>query len=300
MIHFAFLIHLISVATGYSAVIISLLFYFKQKKQVILFHMFFLFSLLFISTSLAVDHYLKIIKISSNTEDLVTMIISAIGSVMCVLILPPFIHNLSGIKYSKIKNYIFMTLDIILIISTILYFVTNEINIMKFILQPILFGTIGYSLLFIFFTRKKIGNQDLKKSLRPFMIVILIYFPLMVADAFLGTLPFLPYNLSVPLFFLSINDVGILFIIGYLNQPAFLKNDSITEHFIEKFNISKREIEVIESLMLGKSNKEIAGIHCISPKTVENHLSNIYSKTTTKNRFQLISLLQSNKSLMAD
>lgn len=296
MIHIAFLIHLISVATGYSAVIISLLFYFKQKKQVILYHMFFLLSLFIISSSLAVDHYFKIIQTSNNsTEKLSTIILSSIGCLMCVFILPPFIHKLSGIKYSKIKNLIFTILNSILIVSTITFFVTKEINIMIFILQPILFGTIGYSLLFIFLARKKIGNQELKKSLRPFVIVILIYFPLMVADAFMGTLPFLPYNLSVPLFFLSINDVGILFIIGYLNQPAFLKNDSITEHFIKKFNISKREKEIIESLILGKSNKEIAEMLYISSKTVENHLSNIYAKTIAKNRFQLISLLQSNK-----
>lgn len=52
--------------------------------------------------------------------------------------------------------------------------------------------------------------------------------------------------------------------------------------------LSRREAEVAAHVVMGKSNKEIAGILFICEKTVKFHLTSIYKKLCTKNRAKLI------------
>lgn len=56
----------------------------------------------------------------------------------------------------------------------------------------------------------------------------------------------------------------------------------------KKYQISKRESEVIELLIQGKSNTEIERSLFISYNTVKNHIYNIYRKLGVKSRGQLI------------
>ncbi len=52
--------------------------------------------------------------------------------------------------------------------------------------------------------------------------------------------------------------------------------------------ISEREIEIIELVAQGLTNQEIAGTLTISKRTVDNHVSNIFTKTGAKNRVALL------------
>jgi len=63
---------------------------------------------------------------------------------------------------------------------------------------------------------------------------------------------------------------------------------SHTEKFYKKYNISDREVEIIEALVVGKTNKEIASELYISINTVKTHIKNIYRKLEVKNRVQLL------------
>ena len=52
--------------------------------------------------------------------------------------------------------------------------------------------------------------------------------------------------------------------------------------------ISEREIEIIELVAQGLTNQEIAATLTISTRTVDNHVSNIFTKTGAKNRVALL------------
>ena len=56
------------------------------------------------------------------------------------------------------------------------------------------------------------------------------------------------------------------------------------------FELTKREKEVLELLVDGKSNNEIAMLLSISLATVRFHLANIYSKLGAKNRIEAVTL----------
>ncbi|KIE05186.1 hypothetical protein NF27_EM00120 [Candidatus Jidaibacter acanthamoeba] len=55
-------------------------------------------------------------------------------------------------------------------------------------------------------------------------------------------------------------------------------------------NLTKREVECLQNLALGKSVKEIANILGISDRTVEVHLNNIKLKSGYNHRSQLVSM----------
>ena len=54
-------------------------------------------------------------------------------------------------------------------------------------------------------------------------------------------------------------------------------------------SLSDRELQIIELVAAGLSNKEIAEKLEISKRTVDNHISNILNKTVTNNRVALVS-----------
>ena len=56
------------------------------------------------------------------------------------------------------------------------------------------------------------------------------------------------------------------------------------------FQLTRREMEILNLVKLNKSNQEIAKLLKISLRTIENHLSNIYFKTGIENRLGLLKL----------
>jgi DNA-binding CsgD family transcriptional regulator len=62
--------------------------------------------------------------------------------------------------------------------------------------------------------------------------------------------------------------------------------------------LSKREREVVELVLAGKSNKEIASALFITESTVEFHLKNIYAKAEVSSRIELV--LKLGQSTVAD
>ena len=60
----------------------------------------------------------------------------------------------------------------------------------------------------------------------------------------------------------------------------------------EKYNLSKREIEVLRCIASGKSNSEISNELAISLSVTKKHISNLLTKTKTKSRVQLLNMLK--------
>ncbi len=58
----------------------------------------------------------------------------------------------------------------------------------------------------------------------------------------------------------------------------------------ERFSLTVREGEILELLLKGKSNKEIADLTYVSTETVKSHLQNIYRKLGVKSRLEAVAL----------
>lgn len=53
-------------------------------------------------------------------------------------------------------------------------------------------------------------------------------------------------------------------------------------------SLSDRELQIIDLVAAGLTNQDIAGKLEISKRTVDNHISNILTKTQTENRVALV------------
>ncbi|NVK88660.1 MAG: response regulator transcription factor [Gammaproteobacteria bacterium] len=56
----------------------------------------------------------------------------------------------------------------------------------------------------------------------------------------------------------------------------------------ERAKYSARELEIIDLLSHGYSNKELANLLTLSPNTIKTHLNNLYSKLGVSNRTQAV------------
>ncbi|MBE9060929.1 response regulator transcription factor [cf. Phormidesmis sp. LEGE 11477] len=77
-----------------------------------------------------------------------------------------------------------------------------------------------------------------------------------------------------------------------------MDSQNSTNEVIEsvQHDLSKRELEIVELVAAGLTNQEISQQLEISKRTVDNHVSNILSKTATGNRVALVRwALQSGK-----
>ena len=106
-------------------------------------------------------------------------------------------------------------------------------------------------------------------------------------------------RLSLHILVVLINVLFIWWLIIYGNKvsgiPLIKSGETKTDPdgLILKYNISKREMEVIRLICDGCTNKEIANNLFISIDTVKDHNSRIFQKTNIKNRTQLAKLFLS-------
>lgn len=72
------------------------------------------------------------------------------------------------------------------------------------------------------------------------------------------------------------------------SQPDTLAGVGRNEKAIKALGLTTREIQVLECLRLGESNKKIAKSLGISPNTVKTHLKSLYTKIGANNRTQAV------------
>ena len=67
-----------------------------------------------------------------------------------------------------------------------------------------------------------------------------------------------------------------------------------------EISLSAREIEIIELVAEGLTNQEIADRLTISKRTVDKHVSNVFTKTGSKNRVALLNWAMDNGKICRD
>ena len=106
------------------------------------------------------------------------------------------------------------------------------------------------------------------------------------------SLSFIPYFIIFSLYiFIKLDHL-----IRFLKEKETILPTNHLELF-DRFCLTEREIEIVQALINGCSNLEIAEKCFISVGTVKNHLSHIYRKTECSNRNKLVRLFMDNDQL---
>jgi DNA-binding CsgD family transcriptional regulator len=74
--------------------------------------------------------------------------------------------------------------------------------------------------------------------------------------------------------------------------PLWSADNGLSPKFCERYSLTDRERDIVEIMMKGKSNKEIAEALLLSLRTVESYMQNTYKKTGVSNRFALYSMIK--------
>jgi DNA-binding CsgD family transcriptional regulator len=211
---------------------------------------------------------------------------------------PSFCFRLIGIIPGK-QIWLLLRIAAILYIVTALGELLFKDKVSLFLQNGVglvlLFGTYVILCLQAAFKLESLADAQLHKILKILFIISLLAFPPALYK-YIYDRSFLPFHLENSLSLLVITIFSIVFALRFLNFPTFYDKGTLTDYFKSRFKTTTREDVIIHQAIQGKSNSEIADTLCISVRTVESHLYNIFQKTGVKNRVQLINLIASNRS----
>lgn len=167
----------------------------------------------------------------------------------------------------------------------------------------LIFVAIIISCIYLFNRAKSIVDIQTKKAIRALTLILLI--PLVSAHfkwlltSGIGSLNESWEKLSLHFFLYSINILMIWWVITYgrkLRSPILFEKQENKVDASElklKYDITNREMEIIQLISKGLTNREISEKLFISIDTVKDHNYNIFRKTGMKNRTQLANLFSS-------
>lgn len=291
MAHLYLLFYFISLCFGLFTLGLLTLLYIKNRDFLLSYFLFFfaIFTLLVIMTLISRYYTFNI----HNNPLFVIFILKDICPYIIIFTGIVILHEIFDVKFYKFINIIFI---IILSLSFLFELIEDLLltyNLDSFITnyfdEGIFIITITYILLIIVFYRKKIKRIEFKKFLKVIIIAFSITLLLFILDTLedaikidfpLGSIQYLVWNLFL-----------IYLIIKYYSNVILNKVEP-SKGFINKYKISKREIEIINQLLKGHSYKKISDETFISLSTVKSHVSNIYKKIGIKSRHELFSILQ--------
>ena len=164
----------------------------------------------------------------------------------------------------------------------------------------LIFGAVIILSVYLFSKSKLIIEKKSKKAIRSLCVIFILAFILACFKWVMGgSVAIIDKSwerILLHSFMFSVNLLIILWTlifasdllkrIGFTTQKV--KTDLI--EIASKYEISKREMDIVFLICEGKTNKEIADKLFISIETVKDHNHNIFQKTGVKNRTQLANL----------
>ena len=209
-----------------------------------------------------------------------------------------FIHALLGKHISKIKQILIVTVTSLQMVAITVCYANIKLVTLKHLGQASLIVVVGYEIFMVLANYSEIPNKELKRASRIFAIITLSFLPILALEYIRPEINALKdlqvlKMLALPFYFFVINISILHWSYAYFNTPAYIAGNKLTEYFIEKYGITDKETEVIELILGGLTYKQIAERLFISPKTVDNHVQNIYRKLEVTSKMQLSNLIRS-------
>jgi DNA-binding CsgD family transcriptional regulator len=298
--HLILSFYLLALVAGTTSLSQTFLIWQRYRKPVLRGYALFQLSLYLILLSFLVDLYARTVSVTpaALAADIV-WVLQAGGSLCYVVVAPGFYDALIGLPRRRWKAALFLAVDVLAVGGAAASVAAPSVMAIKIALSALLFAMILYGLVLIAARLGSIGDPTLRRALAIFLGLSVLFFPLMYADIALSFVPWLSFlsfmdNLTLPAYFLILNCLTVVFGLRYMNRPAYIERDRLTDYFVEAFRISAREKEIIGLLIDGRGARQIAERLFISEKTVENHVYNIYQKLRVRNRVQMFQLIRGN------
>jgi DNA-binding CsgD family transcriptional regulator len=149
-----------------------------------------------------------------------------------------------------------------------------------------------YNTIVFFAHAEQAVDECFRKLMRFIRVLNCVCFPLFFLEVILN---FYSSNLLRPITVANIyylaGNIGAAYIVF---KERFKDEEASRAHYQYQgdASLSRREMEIIELVAKGCSNKEIADRLFIEPATVKNHIYRIFKKTGARNRTQLVGIIE--------
>lgn len=209
-----------------------------------------------------------------------------------------FIHALLGKRISKIKKILIVTVTSLQMVAITVCYANSKLVTLKHLGQASLIVIVAYEIFMVLANYSEIPNKELKRASRIFAIITLSFLPFLAIEYIRPEINALKdlqvlKMFALPFYFFVINISILHWSYVYFNTPAYIAENKLTAYFVEKYGVTEKETEVIELVLGGLTYKQIAERLFISPKTVDNHVQNIYRKLQVTSKMQLFNLIRS-------
>jgi len=293
-----FFFSIISLFIGVGAISISSFIYMSNRKKTLRFFIGLNISLFLIQNAITLIIYATNVGKLDSFITILSKCLDMLGTSFSSLFGILLINALLGKEITRIKKIIVGAVFTFQLIGILICNMNDQFVTLKYVLQLSIILVIIYEIFMIILNYRQIGNKELKIAIKVFMLITIVFFPLFIFELVREYIPWLRNifflkMLSLPAFFIAINIYAMIFANRYFNSPPYIEKNRLTAFFIQRYNITEKEIEVIELILDGLTYKQIAEKLFIANKTVDNHVQNIYKKLEVTSKIQLSNLIRS-------
>ena len=296
----AFIFSLAALVSGFFCLGGVSLLFFLRRTRILKLMLLFLLSLVLVDFGFWLQHLGTAAGYGTEgfaDAGITAVLFLAAGLIINIITVP---HLSASVCYRSVEKPIRQLLWIwnsVLIAAGMLYPFLPDPAPVILVMNVQLFATIAASIIFIATQYRNIPNPGFRKAALAFLILSVFFLVMLVLDMLLTRLRirqlYFLDSLSLPVYIIALNISSFIFAGKLLDSGPLLMDNRITDTCRQRYALTEREAEIIETLFQGHSNRELADLLFISKKTVENHLYNIYQKMEVKNRVQLIGTLKS-------
>lgn len=218
------------------------------------------------------------------------------GLALNVATVPFLISALLSLPLEGQRKIILVLWDAVLVAACLVFPFVPDPDPVFAVMNIQLVLTISGALMVLALNLQNIGRHSLRRALSAFLWISTAFLIFLVLDILITRLDiqllsFLD-GLSLPAYLLALNTGSFFFAGKFLNSAPLVELGRLTDACKIEFGLTAREAELIEHLLDGSTNQDLADALCISRKTVENHLYNVFQKMQVRNRVQLIATLR--------
>ena len=304
-------LYIFSVSIGFSTIYITYEMSRKYRLKYLSTYLYFLISFYLLGFFNLIGRYLALTALGGQpqqTRMLVNYLFGFMNFPFVVLSIYLFLYLMRGFlgkkslpTFNKFYFGFWAAIFLFQVLLTKNYFDTNDDRILSYFYQGINFislFSLCFIALYILLKSRELTDLNQKKAARNFGLIYLLCFGFAFTVTSKFVLPYFgPYKVLILIFlYFTLNLPPLLYIRFYLNK-YYLKplnrpeTEAESQGFFLKYEISKREQEIILLMLQGKSNNDIQKELFISLHTVKNHIYNIYQKLKVKNRLQISNLI---------
>lgn len=245
-------------------------------------------------------------KLVFSTELLPPGLVEKISTVQTIIAVPfqlfswwfliQLIFELVHLKNVRWKSTIALTIIILLMFPVYLLFFKDPTGFHHSV-SPLfcIINSLVYSLIFVVLLVSRSAFLETREKRIASFFIWSIGLSMSAATLFYSHHVLL--TLLFILLFFTLNLWPLILFSKWVQVPLLKVETEVRENFealCQRYEISKREAEIIECICEGLTNQEIADRLFISLQTVKDHTSRIYLKTEVKNRTQLANLVRGN------